>query len=508
MLRLYKVVRAAWAQAKSLCYQNLSGGAGHAPGAAFGDVAVGFVPAHGAFERSGDRAGLETQFALRARTIHEHHVARDFYAFDRNAWFAPEEPRENRTGIGYTQGETVGNFQFGRGQTGNLRKRIEHLLQREILPTEQVAFADFSFFRDKQVAGGAIFDADKIEAGLDIAGHFAVQEIEDDFSGGCGLPVPGADRRGGHGDDHGESVFRGAEGFLFREPFRTLVMANHLFEPGVRELIRMLGTVDGDSGDGAGIDELLDAGALCGIQKIFCAADVRIVEVLLAPGPQAVIRGDVEDPLDILHGAIERGGIAQVSGDIFEREIGNGAIGAGGAHEHADVISARDELARYVAAQKSGRSCDQRGHETRRLSSEARAGCVSLPGAWRISLVCAAERSSRSTCPESARHCRWGMRFRASRALLKVGSPIVAAVIIQPSTSATERIPDRAGSRETSESSLTGEWTAVKKPESRAARRPSSANSNAPGWRSFPPAEGGGPSERMVRKSCGTGWNS
>src|SRR5438445_4319728 len=79
MLRLYKVVRAAWAQAKSLCYQNLSGGAGHAPGAAFGDVAVGFVPAHGAFERSGDRAGLETQFALRARTIHEHHVARRFY---------------------------------------------------------------------------------------------------------------------------------------------------------------------------------------------------------------------------------------------------------------------------------------------------------------------------------------------------------------------------------------------------------------------------------------------
>src|SRR2546422_4487536 len=192
MLRLYKVVRAAWAQAKSLCYQNLSGGAGHAPGAAFGDVAVGFVPAHGAFEGGGDRAGLETQFALRARTIHKHHVARDLHAFDRDAGLAPEQPGEDRTRIGYTQGETVGNFQFRRGQTGNLRKHVEHLLQREILPTEQIAFADFALFSDEQVAGSTIFDADKIEASLDIARHLAVQEIEDDFSGGRGLPVPGA----------------------------------------------------------------------------------------------------------------------------------------------------------------------------------------------------------------------------------------------------------------------------------------------------------------------------
>jgi len=58
----------------------------------------------------------------------------------------------------------------------------------------------------------------------------------------------------------------------------------------------------------------------------------------------------VEDALDVFHGASERGGIAQVSGDIFEREVGDGAIGAGGAHEHADVISARNELARYVTA--------------------------------------------------------------------------------------------------------------------------------------------------------------
>src|SRR6267378_2376183 len=348
--RPYKFVRPAWAQAKSLCHQNLGGGAGHAPGAGFGDAAIGFVPAHGTFERGGDRTSLEGQFALRARAIHKHHVASYLHAFDRDAGLAPEQTGENGTRIGYTQGETVGNFQFGRGQTGNLRKGVEHLLQGEVFSAEEIAFADFAFFRDEQVAGGAIFDADKIEAGLDVAGHFAVQEIEDNFSGGGRFPVPGADGRGGHGDDHGESVFRGAEGFLLREPFRTLVVADHLFKLGVRELIGMLGAVDGDGGDGAGVDELLDAGALCRVQKIFCAADVRIVDVLLAPGPQAVIRGDVEDALDVFHGAIERGGIAEVAGDIFERKIGNGAIGAGGAHEHADVVSARNALARYVTA--------------------------------------------------------------------------------------------------------------------------------------------------------------
>ena len=201
MLRLYKVVRAAWAQAKSLCYQNLSGGAGHAPGAAFGDVAVGFVPAHGAFERSGDRAGLETQFALRARTIHEHHVSRDLYAFDRNTGLAADEARKDRIGIGYTQREAVRNFKPGRGQPGDPRKSVEHRFERQILCAEEIALTDFTFFSGQQVADGAFLDTDKIQAGFDVAGHLAVQKIQDDFSRWRGLPVPGADGRGGHDHD-------------------------------------------------------------------------------------------------------------------------------------------------------------------------------------------------------------------------------------------------------------------------------------------------------------------
>ena len=93
----------------------------------------------------------------------------------------------------------------------------------------------------------------------------------------------------------GQAAFRGVQDFLLRHPFRTFVVANHFFELRVGRFIGKLRAVDGDGRDRAGVDQLLNAGALCGIQKIFCAADVRIVNVLLAPGPQAVIRRNVED---------------------------------------------------------------------------------------------------------------------------------------------------------------------------------------------------------------------
>ena len=78
-------------------------------------------------------------------------------------------------------------------------------------------------------------------------------------------------------------------------------MADHFFEPRIGEFVGMLWTVDGNRGDGARVNELLDAGAHGGIEKVFCAAHVRIINVPRTLGPQAVIGGDVEDPLGALH---------------------------------------------------------------------------------------------------------------------------------------------------------------------------------------------------------------
>src|SRR6266849_9477989 len=84
-------------------YKTLGGGASHALGAALGDVAVGFVPAHRALQRCGDRPRLKSKFTLGARAIHKHHVPGDLHAFDWYALFAPDQPRKSRTRIGYTQ---------------------------------------------------------------------------------------------------------------------------------------------------------------------------------------------------------------------------------------------------------------------------------------------------------------------------------------------------------------------------------------------------------------------
>ncbi len=57
-------------------------------------------------------------------------------------------------------------------------------------------------------------------------------------------------------------------------------MAHHFFQLRVGEFVGKLRPVDGDGRHSAGIDQLLDAGALRGVQKIFRAADVRIVNLL------------------------------------------------------------------------------------------------------------------------------------------------------------------------------------------------------------------------------------
>src|SRR5215472_17134713 len=77
----------------------------HFSGAAFFDIAVGFVTAYGSLESRRHRARLEAQFALRAGAIHKHHVPRNLHAFDRNAWFAATQPGKHGIGIGYTQGQ-------------------------------------------------------------------------------------------------------------------------------------------------------------------------------------------------------------------------------------------------------------------------------------------------------------------------------------------------------------------------------------------------------------------
>ena len=253
------------------------------------------------------------------------------------------------------------------------------------------------------MAGGALFDGDEVQTGFHVARHFAVEKIQDDFASRRGLPIPRADRRGRHHDNNGQARLRGFERFLLGHPLGALVVADHFFQAGVSEFVGMLRTVHGDCGDGAGVDELLDPGAHGSVQKIFRATYVGIVNVLFAPGPQAVVSGDMEDALGSLHGARDRSCVAQIAGDILKGQIRDGAIGARRAHDHAHVFAARHELSRYVAPQEARSARDQRSHAISTPSSCTSAGELSASGAevTRDSRPWVCDRSASSTCFEN-----------------------------------------------------------------------------------------------------------
>ena len=127
-------------------------------------------------------------------------------------------------------------------------------------------------------------------------------------------------------------------------------MADHFFQFGVGGLVGLRWSVDGNGGDGASVNELLDAGALGRGENIFRAADVGIIDVLRMPGPESVVRGGMENALDTLHGAVQRGCVSQIARDIFKRQVGDRAVLAGGTKHHADSFAASDQLTRDVAA--------------------------------------------------------------------------------------------------------------------------------------------------------------
>ncbi len=130
------------------------------------------------------------------------------------------------------------------------------MLERQVLRTEQIAFANFAFVGYKQVTSGALFDADKIQTRFDVTRHLAVQKIQNDFSSGCGFPVPRTNGRCGHGDDCRNTLLRSVENRTFGLPFRPLVVADHFFQPGIGEFGGLLGPVYGDRRDSACVDKL------------------------------------------------------------------------------------------------------------------------------------------------------------------------------------------------------------------------------------------------------------
>src|SRR5438874_10191124 len=108
------------------------------------------------------------------------------------------------------------------------------------------------------MATGDIADMHQIETGVYIGGHFALQEIDDDFSCWRGFDIPRTNG-GSRIDDHDrQALLTELEGGLLRQDFAALVMANSVFWGQMHGLIPRQAVVwDTNGGHAARIDNFL-----------------------------------------------------------------------------------------------------------------------------------------------------------------------------------------------------------------------------------------------------------
>src|SRR5882757_9537249 len=109
-------------------------------------------------------------------------MARDLHAFDGDLRLAEREPRKYGVGICRRERQAVRNLHGWCAQASDFGEGVENLLEREIFSAQQVALTHFTLFGNQQMARGTLFHANKIQPGLDVAGHLAIQEVDDAFS--------------------------------------------------------------------------------------------------------------------------------------------------------------------------------------------------------------------------------------------------------------------------------------------------------------------------------------
>src|SRR5260221_13662460 len=81
-----------------------------------------------------------------------------------------------------------------------------------------------------------------------------------------------------------------------------------------------------------------------------------------------------------MHCALEGSRIAQIAGDVLQREIGDSAIVTGRPQKHAYLVAARNELAGDVTPEEAGGGSDQSSYvvaKTRCAGESGRAGMAS-----------------------------------------------------------------------------------------------------------------------------------
>ncbi len=83
-----------------------------------------------------------------------------------------------RNGLGAerkSERDRVRNPHARRGQAGQARQMLEHLLEGQVLAAQNIFLADSAAFGGEQMAARAVFDVDEIQPGVHVRRHPAVQ---------------------------------------------------------------------------------------------------------------------------------------------------------------------------------------------------------------------------------------------------------------------------------------------------------------------------------------------
>ncbi len=144
-----------------------------------------------------------------------------------------------------------------------------------------------------------------VESGVDVRRHPARSGVEDHLARGCWLYIAWPDRCRRIDDDHRSASARRSVHDLFREEFRSFVVADHVCQRdrcGFRAG-RAIGRY-ADSGNTARVDDTLDTCEARSLQDIARPLHIGPVELLRLARPEAIVCRNMEQRLAIG----ERGG--------------------------------------------------------------------------------------------------------------------------------------------------------------------------------------------------------
>ena len=200
-----------------------------------------------------------------------------------------------------------------------------------------------------------------VQRGVDVPGHLAVQEVDDELAGRRRPTVARAERERRQDERDRRALRGGAQHLVLGDVLRPLVEAEEVGDVGEAVLVGGLaaaGAVEPDRPDRARVDDPLAAGVGDRIEHVAGAADVDVVEDGRVRRPEAVDGGGVEEEPATLGRGAHALGVPDVDGAPFDVDVVEVPLVAAGLDERDDGRAPGEQRSGDGRADEAGRAGD------------------------------------------------------------------------------------------------------------------------------------------------------